>query len=267
MLKTQETQPATSVPTQAQYSVFVQPGCSSCLRTKEFLAQHGIPFRVVDVANDPGGMVELQSLGVRHIPIVALGSEYAYGQDIDDVARFVGVDLPRLRRLSPEVLVQRYDAVLAAAQSSVSQLPDDVLGEHPIPNRPGTIRGLGYHIFRIVQSFLDAVGGSEPDWIVNSMQSPPSSLRTGKDIAAYGDLMRESLGRWWNARTTPITSDTVRTFQGEQSLHWFLERSAWHSAQHARQIEEVLARLGIQPHHMLSREVLDGLPVPERIWQ
>src|SRR5215207_9236349 len=91
---------------QAKYSVFIQPGCSSCLRTKEFLAQHGIPFRVVDVANDPGGMAELESFGVRHIPIVARGTEYAYAQDIDDVARFVGVDLPRLRRLPPEILVQ-----------------------------------------------------------------------------------------------------------------------------------------------------------------
>ena len=266
MLSPQQTVSA-QAGTQAQYSVFVQPGCSSCLRTKEFLAQHGIPFRVVDVANDPGGMAELQSFGVRHIPIVARGSEYAYGQDIDDVARFVGVDLPRLRRLPPEVLMQRYDAVLAAAQSSVAQLPDNALDEHPIPNRPGSIRGLAYHIFRIVQSFLDAVDGKEPDWIVNSMQSPAASLATGKDIAAYGGSMRDALARWWKARTKPVTEDVVRTFQGEQSLHWFLERSAWHSAQHARQIEDVLARLGIEPHHKLSPEVLDGLPVPKRIWQ
>lgn len=253
--------------TQAQYSVFVQPGCSSCLRTKEFLAHHGIPFRVVDVANDPGGMAELQAFGVRHIPIVARGTEYAYGQDIDDVARFVGIDLPRLRRLPPEALVKRYGAVLAAAQSSVAQLPDDVLDEHPIPNRPGSIRGLAYHVFRIVQSFLDVVNGREPDWIVNSMQSPPASLRTGEDVAGYGLLMRQELARWWAARTKPVAGDTVRTFQGEQSLHWFLERSAWHSAQHARQIEDVLARLKIEPRHKLSPEVLEGLPVPKRIWE
>ena len=154
-----------------------------------------------------------------------------------------------------------------AAQSSVAQLPDNALDEHPIPNRPGSIRGLAYHIFRIVQSFLDAVEGKEPDWIVNSMQAPVASLATGKDIAAYGGSMRAALARWWKARTKPVTEDVVRTFQGEQSLHWFLERSAWHSAQHARQIEDVLARLGIEPHHKLSPEVLDGLPVPKRIWQ
>jgi hypothetical protein len=99
------------------------------------------------------------------------------------------------------------------------------------------------------------------------MQSPSAALATGSDVASYGASMREALQRWWNARARPVTDDVVRTFQGEQSLHWFLERSAWHSAQHARQVEDVLLRLGIEPRHKLSAEVLDGLPVPKRIWQ
>lgn len=252
---------------QPQFSVFVQPGCSSCLRTKEFLARHGIPHRVVDVANDAGAAEELRRLGVRHIPVVARGTEFTYAQDIDEVARFVGVDLPRLRRLAPEVLVERYDAILQVAQSSVAQLPESVLDEPPIPNRPGTIRDLGYHIFRIVQSFLDAVDGRQPDWIANSMQTPDASLRTGADIAAYGASMRERLARWWSSRATPIGDDTVQTFQGQQSLHWFLERSTWHSAQHTRQIAEVLKRLDIEPRQKLAPELLDGLPLPNRVWE
>jgi glutaredoxin len=258
-------QPSLSSP--PEFSVFVQPGCSSCLRTKEFLARHGIPFRVVDVANDAGASEELARLGVRHIPIVARGSEFTYAQDIDDVARFVGIDLPRLRRLPPDVLVARYDAILETAQSSVAQLPDSVLEEHPIPNRPGSIRDLGYHVFRIVQSFLDAVDGTQPDWIINSMQTPDASMRTGADIAAYGGSMREGLARWWNGRVAPIAHDMVGTFQGQQSLHWFLERSTWHSAQHSRQIEEVLKRLGIEPRRKLAPELLEGLPLPKRVWE
>lgn len=250
-----------------QFSVFVQPGCSSCLRTKEFLAHHGIPHRVVDVANDAGASAELQRLGVRHIPIVARGTEFTYAQDIDEVARFVGVDLPRLRRLAPEVLIERYDAILETAQASVSQLPDDILDDPPIPNRPGSIRDLGYHIFRVVQSFLDAVDGRQPDWIVNSMQTPDASVRTGADIAVYGGSMRQGLAQWWRGRTTPVAQDTVQTFQGQQSLHWFLERSTWHSAQHTRQIEEVLKRLGIEPRLKLAPDVLEGLPLPRRVWE
>ena len=32
--------------------VYWQPGCSSCLKTKEFLLEHGIPFESVNVLDD-----------------------------------------------------------------------------------------------------------------------------------------------------------------------------------------------------------------------
>lgn len=35
--------------------VFWQPGCSSCLRTKEFLQKNGVVFESVNVAADPSG--------------------------------------------------------------------------------------------------------------------------------------------------------------------------------------------------------------------
>ena len=70
-------------------SVYWQPGCSSCLRTKEFLTEHGVPFRSVDVLADPQGFRELQALGVRMIPLVVKGREWVSGQILTDVARIV----------------------------------------------------------------------------------------------------------------------------------------------------------------------------------
>jgi hypothetical protein len=99
------------------------------------------------------------------------------------------------------------------------------------------------------------------------MQTPDASVRTGADIAAYGASMREGLARWWAGRAAPVGDDTVETFQGQQSLHWFLERSTWHSAQHTRQIEEVLKRSNIEPLLGLSPEILEGLPLPKRVWE
>jgi len=46
----------------------------------------------------------------------------------------------------------------------------------------------------------------------------------------------------------------------------FLERSTWHSAQHTRQLADVLQRLGVQAP-ALPDEVLQGLPLPQRIWE
>jgi arsenate reductase-like glutaredoxin family protein len=38
----------------AAITVYWQPGCTSCLKTKEFLRSHGVVFESVNVREDPG---------------------------------------------------------------------------------------------------------------------------------------------------------------------------------------------------------------------
>jgi hypothetical protein len=49
-------------------------------------------------------------------------------------------------------------------------------------------------------------------------------------------------------------------------VHEVLERSAWHPAQHARQLMLLLEDLGIEPQGRLSAQDLAGLPLPEKAW-
>ena len=56
--------------------VYWQPGCSSCLKTKEFLLEHGVTFESINVLEDPDGFKELEILGLRLVPIVARGSDW-----------------------------------------------------------------------------------------------------------------------------------------------------------------------------------------------
>ena len=72
-------------------TVYWQPGCTSCLRTREFLRERGIEFESVNVREDPLAMARLSELGVKTVPVVARGSAFVLAQDIDEVARFVGV--------------------------------------------------------------------------------------------------------------------------------------------------------------------------------
>jgi len=249
------------------YRIFVQPGCSSCLRTKEFLAKHGIIHRVVDVANDPDGMTELLALGVQHIPVVAMGKDFVFGQNIDDVAKFVGVDLVPAKRLPPRALVDTWLAILTVGQSYVRQLPPSLLGERPISGRAQSILDLGYHVFRIVEAFLDATERGVEQWIDNCMQPAPAGSRNAEAVVAYGDRVKEMLRDWWGRQNHDISGDKVKTFQGMQSLHWFLERQTWHSAQHVRQLADVLTRQSVQPSPALDPALLKDLPLPERLWE
>ena len=72
-----------------------QPGCTSCLRMKEFLTKHGVPFVSVNVLDDKDAFAELEALGVRTVPIVRRGSDWANGQVLRDVARVAGIRLGR----------------------------------------------------------------------------------------------------------------------------------------------------------------------------
>jgi len=249
------------------YRVFVQPGCSSCLRTKEFLAKHGIVHRVIDVANDPDGMAELLALGVQHIPVVAMGKDFVFGQNVEDVARFVGVDFGPVKRLPPEALVDTWLAVLTVGQSYVRQMPLSLLIEKPISGRAQSILDLGYHVFRIVEAFLDTTERGVEQWIDNSMQPAPAGSRSAEAVTAYGDQVKEMLRDWWCRQNHDISGDKVKTFQGLQSMHWFLERQTWHSAQHVRQLADVLTRQAVAPSPTLDPALLKGLPLPERLWE
>src|SRR5215471_12862720 len=78
---------AQSSPEASVIKAYWQPGCTSCLRMKEFLTKHGVPFVSVNVLEDRDAFAELAMLGIRSVPIVRRGKDWANGQVLRDVAR------------------------------------------------------------------------------------------------------------------------------------------------------------------------------------
>ena len=67
--------------------VYWQPGCSSCLKTKEFLKDNGVDFKSVNVLEDKSGFEDLQRFGVKLVPVVAKGDQWANGAVFRDVVQ------------------------------------------------------------------------------------------------------------------------------------------------------------------------------------
>ena len=61
---------------------------------------------MIDVANDAGGRDKLLALGVRTVPVVALGEQYVFAQNLEDVAEFVGLQGTGHTPLPPEQLIE-----------------------------------------------------------------------------------------------------------------------------------------------------------------
>ncbi|MDX1529392.1 MAG: glutaredoxin family protein, partial [Gammaproteobacteria bacterium] len=95
--------------------VYWQPGCSSCLKTKEFLLANGVEFESINVLEDDKAFEELKALGVRMVPIVARGKDWANGAVFRDVARVAGFQWAGHEMLSPQEMIQRINGILDGA--------------------------------------------------------------------------------------------------------------------------------------------------------
>ena len=241
--------------------VYWRQGCSSCVKVKEYLTGIGVEFESIDVGVRPQAMAELAEMGVRTVPVVARGKEYVFAQALEDVSKFIGFEF-RISHLPPEVLVQKWLTVLAAAQRHALQIPRERLGERATPGRDRSIRDLAYHVYQVPESFLECVeNGAEDLTSIYNAPPPPNA-----QIAPYGKAIHERLDAWWSALADKSCKQAVATYYGERPLHELLERCAWHSAQHARQIVSVLEGFGIEAQPPLTDADYAGLPMPKGLW-
>ena len=245
--------------------VYWRQGCSSCVKVKEYLTGIGVDFESIDVGVRPQAMAELAEMGVRTVPVVARGKEFVFAQALEDVSKFIGFEF-RISRLPPEVLVQKWLKVLAAAQRHALQIPRERLGERATPGRDRSIRDLAYHIFQVPDSFLQALQDGVKDLTSVYNAPPPPSVKTTKDISIYGSSMEKKLRGWWDATADKSCGGTIDVYYGVQPLHHVLERCTWHSAQHTRQIISVLQGFGISVERPLTDKDYAGLPMPQGLW-
>ena len=222
---------------------------------------------VVDVLNDAGGRELLfQKYGLRKVPVLAKGDQYAFGQMLDPFAKFAGLPMPGADRLSPAQLFEKQKTVFAAGQRYARQFPDERFRERVIPHREREIRTLCYHVFRIGEAFLETWDGAEYS-VKIADNEPPDSMRTGDDVARYGESIWKRYEEWWKSLDDRSLSRVLKTYYGDTVAHQVYERVTWHSAQHCRQLVAVLERMGIEPDRPLTSAELAGLPLPERLWE
>lgn len=239
--------------------VYWQPGCSSCLQAKEFLTKHGVGFESINVLTEPGALGEMEALGARSVPVVARGTDFVAGQNLDELAAFIGV-ARQTAALPVDALAGRVVELMDHAQRQLAAMPKDAVS---IELRPGrTLADLGYHVFAIVEGFLDAARGGELSESYFT-KLPEQSWSLGQ-IEAAGVEVQKAFAAW--RESDAETTGSLATYYGPQSLQALLERTAWHVAQHLRQIAAVVRTLpGNEPCDVPAR-LLTGLPMPDRVW-
>jgi glutaredoxin/uncharacterized damage-inducible protein DinB len=248
----------------ARIKVFWQPGCSSCLRTKEFLTKQGIEYESVNVQDNDEALAELRRLGARGLPVVSLGDRFTLCQSFGDVLAFLDLKTRLGDPLPPAQLFEKIDLVLTAAARYTRQFPESQL-KQLFRNRNRTQGATAFHIFRVVEMFIDAAEGKGLH--VEGFRDLPPAEWTGKDIADWGLKVRDRALAWWDSQTTDRElKRTMTTYYGQRPMHDVLDRTSWHAAQHTRQVILMLESGGTQVDRPLTADDLRGLPVPDEVW-
>lgn len=212
----------------------------------------------MNVLEDPAGLAELQALGVRSVPVLSRGRKFVFGQSLPQIVAFLGLAEKTGPELAPEELQDRLDRFMGAALGLLPLMPADRLATH-VPGRPRSYRSLGFHLFRVVDAFLDAEQGAT---LVQAMfRDEPAPDADIPSLVAYGATIRARFDNWRMAGDRSADR-SLSTYYGPQTLHELLERTTWHCGQHVRQWMMLLQREGIVLEPPCAMAISRNCPCP-----
>jgi len=246
----------------AAIAVYWKPGCTSCLRVRQFLTDHDVSFASHNILADADALARLNAQGIQSVPVVTRGADFVFAQELDDVARFLGLPL-RGARLGPDILGQRIMQLLDTAIVMAGRLPPAALAT-PIKGRDRSYADIAYHIGQVAVACLDAARGGELTAQHFERKAPAPISSSDPIIASLTDVRADFRG-WWSATHADLPP-LVNTYYGRQPIHQVLERTAWHMAQHSRQLQHILGEIGVAGGPWLTSAVLEGLPLPREVW-
>ncbi|MGE4219900.1 MAG: DinB family protein [Alphaproteobacteria bacterium] len=245
--------------------VYWQPGSTAGMQAKEFLTKRGVPFISRNILADKGALDELAPFGIRRAPIVTRGDRWADGQVLADVAELVGLPPLEVKMLPPAELHRRLNLFFDAAQRYLAQLSDAELDTLQ-PNRPRSYRDLIFHIYNIADGFVEHSYGIPLHFESYNRYGGPI-MEPRQALAGYGRRVQAELNRWFAENPDADWTAPAEVYYGRQTLHEFLERTAWHSGQHVRQLLWGMDRMGAKPDRRLGDDAFADLPMPEAIWE
>ncbi|MEQ9446215.1 MAG: hypothetical protein RJS98_11675, partial [Rhodospirillaceae bacterium] len=96
---------------------------------------------------------------------------------------------------------------------------------------------------------------------------PSEAMCDGDAVSDFGALVAVDFQAWWcGTNAGNRLPETLETYYGAQSVDDLLERTAWHMAQHTRQLAAVIESLNITLSDHLSTADLAGLPLPDHVY-
>ena len=253
--------------------IYWKPGCSNCVRLKEYVSKRGFDFTPVNVVEDPDAVSVLESLGIRGLPVITRGVRHAYGLDLSVVDDILGSSSERAS-LGVAEMIARAVAIVDAALRFGRQLPrpryHDALPGRPQRSYFMLVNHVVGHLRRLVlvaenpgTDYSDVAVYAAAGYQVGTEDLVEPGLSVD-DIAQRADDLKGRALAWLDTDDDPDRS--VEVFYGTVPLRQVIESNTYSIAQHTRQLQAVITFLGLRPDGPIGPQQYDGLNLPEALW-
>ncbi len=251
----------TTVGVRDHIELYWMPGCSACLRAKEFLEASGLSYRAVNVDENTEILERLRQEDIQ-IPAVCVGDKCVNAVHLGTIAEFLGIDYTAPEMLTPATLAERYRLINRALQRYVDQMTPETY-VLTLPNRSRSALELAAHAATLMRYFVTKY---YDDSAAVDFESVMPAYADADDVIRAARQTLEMFDRWWERDGYDDPLDGIlSTYWGHRTMHEALEREVWHTAQHTRQIIYVLETAGITADRPFTAAELAGLPLPERV--
>jgi len=238
------------------------PGCSSCLRMKEFISRSGRNWVAINVDEQLEARTALADNGMK-VPAARVGDRWVSGIDLAAVADLIDVPYDPPTILPSEQLAARYLSILHVARATIAQMTPEMLS-YRLPHRNREMLDVANQVASVMRAFLTAY--SDDRHAAVQYYNKPADIQTQLDLLDRLEETERRFEVWWEEDGIDDPLDrVVQTSWGYPTLHEILEREVWHTAQHLRQLQYVLRQFGVEPDEPLGEANLTGLPLPSGI--
>lgn len=222
-----------------------------------------------DIEAEPAAAAEVQAMGARMIPVIAIeGQPPLIGFNPDTLRQALGIK-QQAQPVDPRRVLAAHDQVLEAIQRAVRQVSDSDL-DMKTPDRDRTLREHVWHIFRFAEIALLEGPRTGRLYLPNAMGSfadEAAAYPTSESIARYGEGTRAGLRERLFSAPDAAFGQVIDTYAGPMRLGDIAPWVTNHSAHHLRQIYDLMERLlGVTPSAPLAVETMPEISVLEKLW-
>lgn len=198
-------------------------------------------------------------MGFKGVPVVSLDGTAVHGVDLQAVAHLLQIPFDAKPDLEPKALRNRLIYFLDWLVEFVQILPSE-FHDLTIQGRKRTLWEIVEHVVELSQIYR-AVATTNTSFDLQATDAVPESNYSIPQLCQEIRKLRKHY-----ATEQVDYSKAIDAYYGETSLHLILERTAWHTGQHLRQLDSLLTTSSDSYHSSLDSKQFEGLPIPNNVW-